>query len=269
MAIKKSLVVIATMAAAVFGAALQGPDDCAAVEPSAELRAAAAEMAAEEEAAANKPTGKIAAAEVNVPVYIHVIAKSKSKADGYLSESDVRATIDGMNGDYSGLGFQFTVKGVDHTINAAWAQDQDEMGMKKQLRKGDYRTLNLYYLPTLGYNGLCYFPEKVTSGSTKFYRDGCTVRSDVHNNGQTTTHEVGHWLGLFHTFQDGCDPVNDMVADTPALINSWSCNQNDDSCPDMPGKDPVTNFMSYGTCRSVFTDGQAARMSSMYNKFRA
>lgn len=174
-----------------------------------------------------------------------------------------------MNGDYSGLGFQFTVKGIDHTINTSWASDGDEMAMKRKLRKGDYRTLNLYFLPTMRANGYCYFPATVTAGTDKFYRDGCTMRSDVYNNGQTTTHEVGHWLGLFHTFQDGCNPDNDMVDDTPALINSWSCNQNDDSCPDMPGKDPVTNFMSYGTCRSEFTAGQTARMQSMYNRYRA
>lgn len=174
-----------------------------------------------------------------------------------------------MNNDYQGLGFQFTVKGVDHTINANWASDQDALGMKKKLRTGDYRTLNLYFLPKMAPNGRCYYPTTAAPGSTAFYNDGCTMRSDVYNNGQTTTHEVGHWLGLFHTFQDGCDPVNDMVSDTPALINSWSCNTNDDSCPDMPGKDPVTNFMSYGTCRSVFTPGQTARMSSMYNKYRA
>lgn len=174
-----------------------------------------------------------------------------------------------MNGDYKGRGFQFTVKDVDHNINARWASDQDEMVMKKKLHKGDYKTLNLYFLPKMSANGYCYYPTNVSSGSDEFIRDGCTIRSNVYNNGQTTTHEVGHWLGLFHTFQGGCDAVNDMVDDTPALINSWSCNQNDDSCPDMPGKDPVTNFMSYGTCRSVFTAGQTARTKSMYKKFRA
>lgn len=174
-----------------------------------------------------------------------------------------------MNQDYRGLGFQFTVKAVDHTINSRWASDLDELAMKKKLRTGDYRTLNLYFLPKMSANGYCYFPTTVTSGSDSFYRDGCTIRSDVYANGQTTTHEVGHWLGLFHTFQNGCDPVNDMVEDTPALINNWSCNQDDDTCPEMPGKDPVTNFMSYGTCRSEFTAGQTVRMKSMYNKFRA
>ncbi|KAJ6779967.1 hypothetical protein PWT90_03345 [Aphanocladium album] len=264
----KQTLIAATMAVAAFGAALQGPDECGTIAPSPELLAAAAEMAAHEKQAAKNPNAK-PAADVTVPVYLHVIAASQSKDDGYLSDADVTSTINGMNKHYKGLGFQFSVKGIDHTINTSWASDGDEMAMKKKLRKGDYRTLNLYFLPKLSPNGYCYYPTTASAGSDAFYRDGCTLRSNTYNNGQTTTHETGHWLGLIHTFEGGCSGPNDMVDDTPALVNSWSCNKNDDSCPDLPGKDPVTNFMSYGTCRSEFTAGQSARMKSMYKKFRA
>lgn len=74
------------MAAAVYGVALHGPEECASIEPSPELLAAAAEMAAKEAAAFKKPNAK-PQADVNVPVYIHVIASSQSKQDGYLSVS--------------------------------------------------------------------------------------------------------------------------------------------------------------------------------------
>lgn len=141
--------------------------------------------------------------------------------------------------------------------------------MKKQLRKGDYQTLNPYYLPTMSDNCYCYYPT--SNKYTKEVLDGCVMRSDTYDNGQTTTHEIGHWLGLAHTFdgEEDCDPDNDFVADTPALINHWSCDKDSNTCPDMPGKDPVNNFMSYGTCSNEFTQGQQARMASMYSKYRA
>lgn len=83
MSLKQTLVA-ATMAVAAFGAALSGHDECANIAPSEELLAAAAQMAAHEAEAAKSPNKK-PAAEVNVPVYIHVIASSQSKSDGYLS----------------------------------------------------------------------------------------------------------------------------------------------------------------------------------------
>lgn len=85
MAFKKSLVVAATMAVAAFGAALEGINDCATTEPSAELLAAAKEMASQEAAKAKINTQARDDADTNVPTYLHVIASSKSKSDGYLS----------------------------------------------------------------------------------------------------------------------------------------------------------------------------------------
>ncbi|KAM3450809.1 hypothetical protein MY3296_005766 [Beauveria thailandica] len=269
MAFKKALVVAATMTVAAFGAALEGIDDCASTEPSAELLAAAEEMAAQEATVDKINTRADDDVDTIVPTYLHVIASSESKSGGYLSKEDVLATIDVMNSDYEGLGFQFDVQDVTHTINSTWAANNDSMVMKRQLRTGDYKTLNMYFVPTFPVTGGCPFPLNVTADSHEFWRDGCTILSRTHNNNHITTHEVGHWLGLLHTFQGGCDKNNDYVADTPAMINHSGCNTTLDTCPDMPGKDPINNFMSYGTCIREFTPGQVTRMKSMYQKFRA
>lgn len=174
-----------------------------------------------------------------------------------------------MTESYTGMGFEFTLKEVDYTVNPEWAANGDEVNMKKKLRKGDYKTLNLYYINDLGGpNGYCYFPTKASTGSTTFIKDGCSIQTDKLNNGQTTPHEVGHWLGLYHTFQGGCEGDGDQVDDTPACERSWSCDKNQDTCPDLPGNDPVTNLMSYGTCREVFTSGQGQRMRSSYDFYR-
>lgn len=175
-----------------------------------------------------------------------------------------------MTKDYEDMGFQFSIKDIDWTINADWAQDGDELAMKRKLRKGDYKTLNLYYINDLGGpNGYCYFPTAASPGSDTFYKDGCSIQTDKMTNGQTTTHEVGHWLGLFHTFQGGCSEQGDLVDDTPACQKSWSCDESQDTCPDLPGNDAVHNFMAYGTCRQEFTPGQGTRARSSYNHYRA
>jgi hypothetical protein len=93
-------------------------------------------------------------------------------------------------------------------------------------------------------------------------------------NGTIFVHEIGHWLGLFHTFEGGCEPgpahyVGDRVADTPAHRNEW-VEAGADTCPDLPGKDPLNNFMAYRYDPPLqFTPGQVDRMREQWAQYRA
>ena len=133
--------------------------------------------------------------------------------------------------------------------------------------------MNIFLVPSLG-NLLGYsaFPVNGMIGlddgnfmlSGSFGSIGTAVNNAPYDLGRTTTHEVGHYLDLFHTFQGGCSN-GDQVGDTPATSSSnFGCAQGQTTCGSL---DMPENFMDYSNddCLLMFTAGQAARMQSALN----
>lgn len=95
----------------------------------------------------------------------------------------------------------------------------------------------------------------------------------TYNQGRTTTHEVGHYLGLYHTFQNGCSGSNcntsgDRICDTNSESQpEFNCPGNSSSCG---SSDPVRNYMNYSpdTCMSNFTEQQSRRMRCTLEFYR-
>ncbi|KAJ6780810.1 hypothetical protein PWT90_04576 [Aphanocladium album] len=219
---------------------------------------------------------------ITLDAWFHVVHDdSKSIDGGYITEAKLREQLNVLNKAYDPSNLQFRMKGFDYTQNSTWAKypEQYEQELKTKLHQGDSRTLNVYFVPGLGSGGVCRFPNLNSyddgAESLELKLDGCLVGSfsvpgskGVFNLGFTAVHEVGHWFGLLHTFQGGCDDKKgDFVADTPAEAspNYGLCPVGRDTCPDIPGLDPVDNFMDYSSdaCYETFTPGQTARMRSL------
>ncbi|KAH7326336.1 hypothetical protein B0I35DRAFT_131887 [Stachybotrys elegans] len=227
---------------------------CGTPEPTEEEKQIAQDFMIQE-AASRRFDGNVTAQAFTVDTYIHVVARGTRPQDGYLSDATIAAQMDVLNADYGPSGISFNLLGVTRTVNTQWASDGNELAMKQSLRRGDYSTLNLYFLYNLGGGtlGYCYFPTTAAAGSTAFYRDGCSILYSTvpggsatgFNLGRTATHEVGHWMNLYHTFQGGCSGSGDFVADTPAQSSpSSGCPVGRDSCSG-GGVDPIHNYMDY------------------------
>ncbi|OHE99990.1 metalloprotease [Colletotrichum orchidophilum] len=273
------LSVVAALAAAASAAVTPARLGCGTHDPTPEHIEISKKFAEEE--AANNGTMSLMAATINVNVYFHVVASSQTVANGYLTDKMLADQLAVMNDDFAPHGISYTLVETSRTINANWAQDGDEMAMKRALRKGTYKDLNLYFVRSLGGSfGYCYFPTTAAAGSTAYIRDGCSILSSTvpggsstnYNLGKTVTHEVGHWFGLYHTFQGGCTGSGDSIADTPAQASASSgCPTGRDSCPSQTGLDPIHNYMdySYDSCYEEFTPNQQTRMYSFWNQYRA
>jgi hypothetical protein len=222
--------------------------------------------------------GVVTAQAVSIPVYFHVI-RSSSGAGG-VTTTQINAQISELNKAFAGAGFSFTLAGTDYTNNDLWYTCSTagcESKMKSALRKGTASALN-FYTNNMGQGllGWATFPWSYANSPTM---DGVVVLQSSlpggstanYNEGDTGTHEVGHWVGLYHTFQGGCTSPGDSVNDTPYEASGASgCPTGRDTCS-TTGVDPITNFMdySYDSCMYEFSAGQNSRAVSMWNTYRA
>jgi uncharacterized protein (TIGR03382 family) len=239
-----------------------------------------------------------------IPVVFHVIKRTDGTGD--LSPALIESQVDILNEDFNALAdtpgasganarIQFVLArldptgepttGINYVTSNTYFSDPGSSGtntMKRALKWDPKRFLNIYTNNAGGGGILGYatFPQYEAGGQ----EDGVVLNwryvgrnapgGEPYDQGRTGTHEVGHYLGLYHTFQSGCGSATapytsgDLIADTPREAKpNYGCTPVASGCSG-GGMKPIENYMDYSedTCMTRFTPEQVNRMRcSMIN----
>jgi hypothetical protein len=221
-----------------------------------------------------------------VPVVFHIIRRTDGT--GEVSDALIQSQIEVLNEDFRAYGggtggtdtrIQFTLAGVTRTTSNTWYNDGG--GYYNSLAWDPDEYLNIYSNSAGGYLGYAYVPsgggvvgnlwDRVVVYWATVGRPG--PYGDPYDLGRTVTHEVGHSLGLYHTFDGGCASASSCY-DNGDLI----CDTNPESSPNFSpctrftcgSLDPTHNYMDYSddVCMNQFTLDQAHRMRCTLQNFR-
>lgn len=276
---------------------------CGALHPAPELmqkiefRLAAfrAKEAARVASGATQGEGKV----YPIPTYVYNVVSADGSDRGFVSDAGLKAQVDALNqayatavtpdgnvgssGEQSGLTWKFDLQSIQRIKAGDMCDQGEEKKIKAANRKGSKAALNLYItdLSSCGLLGYSSWPWELDPKSGKadpVTMDGVVIHFETlpggsykpYNMGRTCIHETGHWMGLFHVFQNGCSKGGDQVDDTPYQgAPTEGCPKSRDSCP-QPGEDPFWNFMDYtdDKCMKGFTPLQHKRMEAMWQLHR-
>jgi len=216
---------------------------------------------------------------VEIPVAFHVI--TSTNGDGDVSETQLEDQIAVLNQAYGSSSISFFLVSTDHTADDNWFGASPgtlaEAQMKRGLAIDPDQVLNIYTSnPGGGLLGWSTLPWSVPADSTDHgvvmlfsaLPGGTAVPYD---EGDTAVHEVGHYLGLLHTFQGGCRLAGDWVSDTPSERSpAYGCPAGRDTCQFRPGDDPIFNYMDYSddSCMNEFSTAQSERMAWAISRFK-
>ncbi|KAB8223948.1 hypothetical protein BDV33DRAFT_199994 [Aspergillus novoparasiticus] len=227
---------------------------------------------------------------ITIDTYVHVIVHTRPMPEDQVTEKEILQQLDVLNNDFRPYNISFDLKRLQLAPHPFWpdrdiyATDANEMG--RSLRLGNFSSLNIYIRRQLSplFPLMAGVTEQITEwtqiSERDMERDGVEItffslpgRPPVGRStglGKALTHEVGHWLGLQHTFANSDMCIDgDGIEDTPIHKSfSGNCTEPWDSCPNMPGLDPIYNYMNYVVedCYKEFTPGQVAHMHSVFKK---
>ncbi|MBZ0089574.1 MAG: zinc metalloprotease, partial [Thermoanaerobaculia bacterium] len=235
-----------------------------------------------------------------IDVWVHVIRNGAGTA-GDIPVAEIYEQIAVLNEDYRGIPLSigdpgadgrlfFRLLGYDYTNNTTWYNDTPPYGYTS-LAVTPAQVLNIYTNSAGGFLGyvpfLPYEPgapigtatDRVVILSEALGRDRDPNPDNPYDLGRTTTHEVGHYFNLEHTFNGscanatspGCFSNGDLICDTPPELDmTFGCPAGQDSCLGQPGPDPIENYMDYtdDICMNNFTLQQMRRIRCTIENYR-
>src|SRR5918996_1734778 len=162
-----------------------------------------------------------------IPILFHIIHEGQR---GYLPDRQLKAQVALLNRAYAPAGIQFKIINVNLYENRAWLLHRpgsdEEIEMKTELGKDTARSLNIYTAePRGGLLGYATFPwwyEEMPQLDGVVLHHASLPKAArpwieqpwPFDLGMTAVHQVGHWCGLYHTFQGGCEAPGDDIEDT-------------------------------------------------------
>ncbi|MEP3389233.1 MAG: M43 family zinc metalloprotease [Reichenbachiella sp.] len=219
-----------------------------------------------------------------IPVHVIVVY---ANANGNVSDEQIASQIAVLNEDFSasnsdisqvpsafsgvtsnGIGIQFVLEGIERHSNSKTNWDIDDEPGLVYPAQSPSTTLNMWVAPIKdGTLGFATFPSENNPNvdgvviAPSFFGRGYSTNDSDFDKGRTATHEVGHYLNLFHIWGDGGCNASDNVADTPSAQSQYT------GCPSFPqtscnSSDMFMNYMDYvnDACMFMFTTGQENRM---------
>jgi hypothetical protein len=216
-----------------------------------------------------------------VPVVYHLI--TETNGTGAMPLREVIQSHCDLNRAYTSTGIQFYIHSIEYINNSQYyAFSSFNTGSQVMNAFNVDNKCNIYINDDpAGVCGYAFFPGSGPNGGGIFVKKSC-----YGTNSSTLIHEMGHYFGLYHTFEDGfgiefvngtnCNRAGDLFCDTPAdfISNRWTCpytgNDTDPNGDPYLGTIDGSYYMSYSNdrCQNRFSPQQQAEMYDNLQQLR-